>query len=109
MNRVSDLTTDAIGKIYRIQNDDGAYIEGTLEAVTFGVVGESKVPEVIVSFRELKTSYRENAKRTAIPIYTRPQHSAVEVTELEYGPGDSFGATRGPGVNGKLFPERKKD
>lgn len=84
--RVSDLTTDAIGKIYRIQNDDGAYIEGTLEAVTFGVVGESKVPEVIVSFRELKTSYRENAKRTPIPIYTRPQHSAVEVEEKDFVP-----------------------
>lgn len=109
MGQVRDLTADAIGKVYRIQNNDGAYIEGTLDAVTFGLV-EGGATDVIVSFKELKTSYKEGTKRDYIRIYTKPQHEATEVVAEElpdFGGPNSVVATRGPGIDGKLYPNSK--
>lgn len=83
MQKVSDITSEDVGKLLRVQTNDGAYIEGTLTKITHELPSRtSAIVQTTIEFREL---YITNSRGESIPyaFITWGNRNAREIDEEE--------------------------
>lgn len=80
IRQVSELTPSHIGKLMRVQTENGAYIEGTLASIHSKVTEPfGSVVQVHVTFEELLSPMG----RVHLPFLTYGNRNAREIDEEE--------------------------
>lgn len=81
VSKISDLTSLDVGKRYRVQTDDGAYIEGTIMSLTHHIpLRSTAIVQTHIEFDELYI-LNEKRQRVHYSFLTWGNRDAVAVEE----------------------------